>query len=75
MEVTNVRTRKESTPLSKFFTEATHFPWIKTIIVAIIAGIIGALLVLGIGKPLIKLVLTMKVLLFIKFQIVMVAIS
>lgn len=26
------------------------FPWIKTIIVAIIAGIIGALLVLGIGK-------------------------
>lgn len=30
------------------------FPWIKTIIVAIIAGIIGALLVLGIGKLLNK---------------------
>ena len=51
------------------------FPWIKTIIVAIIAGIIGALLVLGIGKLLNKNGFTMKVLLFIKFQIVMVAIS
>ena len=26
------------------------FPWFKTILVALIAGIIGALLVLGIGK-------------------------
>ncbi len=28
------------------------FPWFKTVIVALIAGIIGALLVLGIGKVL-----------------------
>lgn len=28
----------------------TKFPWFKTIIVALVAGIIGALLVLGIGK-------------------------
>ncbi len=35
-----------------FLHKKTRFPWFKTILVALIAGIIGALLVLGIGKVL-----------------------
>ena len=50
MEVTNVRTRKESTHIDNSSQGSTLFHGL-TIIVAIIAGIIGALLVLGIGKP------------------------
>ena len=34
------------------YNKKPKFPWFKTIIVALIAGIIGALLVLGIGKVL-----------------------